>query len=134
VNVLQPRREYVYEYAVRFSTDACEVRCAMLIKTPTGLELGGAVTAQPGRALAEVGAGSRLLVRFRFRCLLAAGTYFLNAGVRGRIGEAETFLHRVVDATMIRVLPDMEALSTGLVDFGAEPELLQVPAPEPTSG
>jgi lipopolysaccharide transport system ATP-binding protein len=135
VNVLQQRRDYVYEYAVRFTQDCFGVRFGMLIKTTSGLELGGAVTAQPPLALASVEAGSRLTVRFRFRCLLSEGTYFLNAGVVGMVDGAETFLHRIVDVAMIRVLPDPEALATGTVDFCAEPELLvDARTPEPTFG
>jgi lipopolysaccharide transport system ATP-binding protein len=135
VNVLQRRREYVYEYAVRFASAAYNVRCGMLIKTTTGLELGGAVSAQPGGAIPVVEAGSRLIMRFRFRCLLAEGTYFLNAGVLATVDAAETFLHRVVDVAMIRVLPDAQALSTGLVDFEAEPEVVvQAAAPQHATG
>jgi lipopolysaccharide transport system ATP-binding protein len=135
VNVLQRRREYVFEYAVRFIEDGYNVRCGMLIKTTTGLELGGAVSALPAQALACVQVGSRLIVRFRFRCLLSDGAYFFNAGVRGTIEGSETFLHRVVDVSMVRVLPEPEALGTGIVDFCAEPELLlHAPAPQATSG
>jgi lipopolysaccharide transport system ATP-binding protein len=107
----------------------------MLIKTTTGLELGGAVSSTPARALAVVEAGSRLTVRFRFRCLLSDGAYFLNAGVVGMLDGAETYLHRVIDVGMFRVLPDAESLSTGLVDFCAEAEvLLHAPVPQETSG
>lgn len=135
VNVLQRRREYVFEYAVRFIEDGYNVRCGMLIKTTTGLELGGAVSALPARGVGRVEVGSRLVVRFRFRCLLSDGAYFLNAGVRGTIEGSETFLHRVVDVCMVRVLPDPEALGTGVVDFCAEPELLlHASAPQATSG
>lgn len=135
VNVLQPRRSYVYEYTVHFTADCYNVRCGMLIKTTTGLELGGAVSAQPDRALASVAAGGRLTVRFRFQCLLSDGAYFLNAGVLGMVDGVETFLHRIVDVAMVRVLPDAEGLGTGFVDFSAAPELLvHAPTPQPTLG
>ena len=136
VNVLQRRRDYVYEYTVRFAEDCYNVRCGMLIKTTTGLELGGAVSAPITRPLPLVEAGSRLVVRFRFRCLLADGAYFLNAGVRGTVDGVETFLHRVVDALMFRVLLDPAGLGTGVVDFCVEPELrLHAPAaPRPAAG
>jgi lipopolysaccharide transport system ATP-binding protein len=107
----------------------------MLIKTVSGVELGGAVSASPTRALGFVEAGSRLTVRFHFQCLLTAGTYFLNAGVLAMVDGAETFLHRIIDVAMIRVLAEPDALCTGLVDFHAWPELLaQAPAPKPSSG
>jgi len=135
VNVLQRRREYVYEYSVRFTQSCFNVRFGMLIKTVSGFELGGAVSAPPSRGLDCVEAGSRLTVRFQFRCLLVAGTYFLNAGVVGTVDATETFLHRVIDVAMMRVMPEPHALCTGLVDFCAEPEVVvQAPVPDPVAG
>jgi lipopolysaccharide transport system ATP-binding protein len=123
VNVLACRGEYVYEYAVRFARDSFNVRFGMLVKTVSGLELGGAVSATPGRALDCVEAGAEVTMRFHFRCLLAPGAYFLNAGVVGTVDGAETFLHRLVDAAMVRVQPEPDTLSTGIVDFYAVPEV-----------
>jgi len=87
----------------------------------SGLEIGGAASAVHGRGVDLVEAGSEVRVAFRFRCLLGAGTYFLNAGVLGRLAEEEVFLDRQVDAAMFRVMPDIERLATGIVDFDVEP-------------
>lgn len=123
VNVLVAGREYVYRYAVAFERAAAGVRCGMMMRTVTGVEACGAVTSTPAQALPVVVAGARLQVAFRFRCLLAAGVYFLNAGVLGRLGEGEAYLDRRVDVAMFRVLPDAERLDTGLVGMDVVPAL-----------
>jgi lipopolysaccharide transport system ATP-binding protein len=120
VNMLRRRREYVYRYWVRFSVPAFKVRFGMLIKTVTGLELGGAVS-HPRDGGVDVGSGTMVEVTFRFRCLLQPGTYFLNAGVVGVDGGEEVFLHRYVDVVAFRVQPEQGLLATGAIDFLAAP-------------
>jgi lipopolysaccharide transport system ATP-binding protein len=62
-------------------------------------------------------------VRFRFRALLAPGVYFLNAGVTAAEPEGEVFLDRIIDAVMIRIMPDSRRLATELVDFDVRPDV-----------
>jgi lipopolysaccharide transport system ATP-binding protein len=128
VNVLRPGQEYVYTYRVRFERGASGVRCGMLLKTMTGLELAGGATALPADALPVVEAGQELVVRFRFRCLLAPGVYFANAGVLGLDGEGETYLDRRIDAVMMRVMPDPARLATGYIDLDLASEIEAVSA------
>jgi lipopolysaccharide transport system ATP-binding protein len=117
VNILVAGEEYVYRYRVDFSVAASGVRFGMLIKSVSGVEIGGAVTAHQPDALYYVDGGSSLQVAFTFRCLLATGTYFVNAGVVGRVGEVEEYLHRLVDIGMFRVMPDPRRTVVGIVDF-----------------
>lgn len=117
-NVLQAGREYVYRYRVRFSKAAVAVRFGMMIKTVTGVEVGGAATAPADAPHEYYPAGAELVVSFRFRATMAPGTYFLNAGVVGLVGEQEQYLARYVDVAMLRVVADPGRLATGLVDFG----------------
>lgn len=117
VNVIRAGERYVYTYIVAFEHAADAVRFGMLIKTTTGVELAGAVSAQPEQAIGWVEAGSRLSVRFEFVCRLAPGAYFMNAGVHGRVGEGETYLDRRIDALMFRVMGTSNRLSTGFVDL-----------------
>jgi lipopolysaccharide transport system ATP-binding protein len=121
VNVLRAGREYVYVYRARFDQAMRGVRCGMLIKTLTGLELGGAASNLARQPIAQVEAGGMIEARFRFRCLLDGGTYFLNAGVLAMVGEQETYVDRLIDAAMFRVLPQPERLATGFVDFCVQP-------------
>ncbi len=124
VNNLIRGKTYRYVYTVRFSKGASNVRFGMLIKTISGVELGGGVSASSiSDGLIYVKAGSIYRVELRFQCALNPGVYFLNAGVVGVVNSSETFLHRLIDVAMFRVMPDTENLATGIVDFGCFPEL-----------
>jgi lipopolysaccharide transport system ATP-binding protein len=124
VNNLIRGKVYRYTYAVRFTKSASNVRFGMLIKTTSGMELGGGVSASTGRdSLAYVVAGSDYRVEFRFCCTLNPGVYFLNAGVVGDVDGSETYLHRMIDIAMFRVQPDTGSLATGIVDFSCYPEI-----------
>jgi lipopolysaccharide transport system ATP-binding protein len=56
-------------------------------------------------------------VRFQFKPALVPGTYFLNAGVRGREDSVEKYLHRVMDAAIFRIDPLRRERITGRVDL-----------------
>jgi len=123
VNVLSPGREYIYTYDVLFQAAAVGVRLGMMIKTITGLELGGAATAPNPASGMFVPAGQRLQARFRFRAMLAPGVYFMNAGVTAAEPEGETYLDRIIDVLMFRVTHDADRIATGTVDFHVLPDL-----------
>jgi lipopolysaccharide transport system ATP-binding protein len=128
VNNLVRGKTYRYVYNVRFDRAASNVRFGMLIKTINGLELGGGVSASGARdSLALVSAGTSYRMEFRFVCALNTGVYFLNAGVTGDVAGSETYLHRMVDIAMFRVLADTDDMATGTIDFSCDPdvELLQ---------
>lgn len=124
VNLLRAGELYVWRYKVIFENAFQRVRFGMLIKTISGLELGGFVTAPTGGGLSEVEGGASVEAQFHFRANLAPGTYFLNAGVLAFLPEGEVFLDRWVDAFMFRVLADEQQLVTGYVDFRAQPRLV----------
>lgn len=124
VNNLIRGNIYRYIYTVRFSKDARNVRFGMLIKTSSGVELGGAISASSSKnAINHVPSGSTYKVEFRFRCALNPNVYFLNAGVIGNANDNETFLHRVVDIAMFKVQPEVNNLATGIIDFDCSPKL-----------
>lgn len=124
VNCLVRGRAYRYIYNVDFSAPARHVRFGMLIKTPSGVELGGATSAADwGDAIAKIEQGSNLQVEFSFICNLNPGTYYLNAGVTGFIDSNETYLHRLLDACLFRVMPVPRNISTGTIDFKCTPIL-----------
>ena len=117
---------YRYVYTVRFRKSASNIRFGMLIKTTSGVELGGGASAvAPGVSLPYVDKDSVYRIEFRFRCALNPGVYFLNAGVLGYVDGCEVFLHRLIDIAMFRVQPDAESLATGIVDFDCYPEIKQ---------
>ena len=123
VNMLAAGEQYVYSYVVDFDRLAVAVRFGMMIRTITGIEVAGAASSTPGEAVATVEQGGRVHVRFRFRCLLAPGTYFANAGVLGMIGEEEGYLARIIDVLMFKVMPDTGRLATGFVDLDVVPQI-----------
>jgi lipopolysaccharide transport system ATP-binding protein len=94
----------------------------MLIKTTSGVELGGAESARaPHSSLSYVDPDTTHRVEFRFLCALNPGVYFLNAGVVGDIDGSTTYLHRLIDIALFRVLPDADSIATGIVDFACYP-------------
>jgi lipopolysaccharide transport system ATP-binding protein len=117
VNVINAGKRYVYTYGVMFDQGVAGARFGMMIKTLTGVEIAGSVSALVNEALEWVDAGTTLTIRFEFACALASGTYFINAGVLGRLNEEETYLDRRIDAVMFRVMPSSRRLSTGFVDL-----------------
>ncbi|MGB3462372.1 MAG: ABC transporter ATP-binding protein [Rhodanobacter lindaniclasticus] len=123
VNVLKARRDYVYTYRVRFDRGASAVRCGMLIKNVTGLDLAGSVTSWAENSLTWVNAGTVLDVRFRFPCMFASGAYFLNAGVQGCLGEEEVYLDRWIDVVMFKVIHEPGRLTTTTIDLDITPAL-----------
>ena len=129
VNNLTRGKRYRYCYDVRFDRSASNVRFGMLIKTTTGLELGGAASAASNRnSLPFVAAGGRFTMEFEFCCRLNPGVYFLNAGIVGEVNGNETFLCRLIDVAMFRVISEVDNLSTGVVDFSCAPTIHSIKA------
>jgi len=118
VNCLKRGDTYRYAYRVAFSTGAVAVRFGMMIKTLAGIEIGGATSSATTQdAITYVPAETEIDVEFAFECNLNPGTYFLNSGVVGVVGVGETYLHRLIDAYLFRVLPESAITATGTVDF-----------------
>ena len=121
VNVLVRGDIYTYAYEVEFTQPARRVRFGMMIKTTSGIELGGGTYPNSGGLDAEIPARERVSVRFDFRCQLFAGMYFLNAGLMGEVDGIDTYLHRLVDAVAFRVQPDASGKHSVYVDFDVQP-------------
>lgn len=123
VNVLRGGGTYVYSFRVTVSKASAGVRLGMAIKTTTGFALGGATTAPNAGGGITVEAGQVLEAKFEFRALLAPGVYFFNAGVTAVEAEGDVFLDRIIDAVMVRVMPDNNRLATEWVDFDVAPQV-----------
>lgn len=133
VNCLKRGETYRYTYKVKFDRDVTNVRFGMLIKTTSGLELGGAVSAPSAdQGIPYLAIGKTISVEFRFTCNLNPGSYFLNAGVTGSHQEGETYLHRVLDICMFKVMPVSDNIATATIDFNcnAQIELMNNPMQE----
>ncbi|MBE9225960.1 ABC transporter ATP-binding protein [Phormidium sp. LEGE 05292] len=123
VNNLVGRKEYIYTYSVAFLKPAEQVRFGMLIKTVSGLELGGSSFTASSQEIYQVEPETIVIIKFHFKCLLNPGVYFLNAGVTGLVDGHFTFLSRHIDAAMFRVQPEVDSYSTGIVDLMIKPSL-----------
>jgi lipopolysaccharide transport system ATP-binding protein len=124
VNNLTRGKLYRYTYNVLFTQNASNVRFGMLIKTTSGVELGGCASSNSAKsALAYVEAGTTYQIEFCFKCSLNSGIYFLNAGLVGDVNGSETYLHRLVDVAMFRVLSETDNLGNGIIDFNCVPEI-----------
>jgi len=123
VNHLIGRREYLYSYSVRFLRSAQNVRFGMLIKTVSGLELGGASFSTSFHDIMDFEAEQVVSVKFRFHCLLHPGVYFLNAGVSGIVDGELLYLARCIDAAIFRVKSEDKSCGNGTIDFKIEPSL-----------
>lgn len=129
VNVLQSGHRYFYEYSVDFDEDTDNVGFGMMIRTVDGYGIGGAATDfERALRLARADAGSRYRARFDLRWSLTAGVYFLNAGVTGQHDGNHAYSHRLLDALAVRVLPPLQQIATGLVDFDPKPAFEKVDA------
>jgi lipopolysaccharide transport system ATP-binding protein len=118
VNNLTRGKTYRYRYTVSFECAAKNLRFGMLIKTISGVELGGGISAASSQTtLPFVEAGKDYAVEFEFCCRLNSGVYFLNAGVLGELNGREKYLHRLIDAAIFRVISENGSPSTGIVDF-----------------
>ena len=120
VNCLHSGHRYAFEYEISFEEACFDVRLHMLLKLLSGLELGGGVFPAISEAGVDFDRGTVQTVRFEFDCPLLPGVYFLNCGVTGNGGEQ---LHRIVDALMLRVLPESKPTVFGIVNFGCVPSL-----------
>jgi lipopolysaccharide transport system ATP-binding protein len=123
VNCINRGKTYRYTYKVRFEHSATNVRFGMMIKTVTGFELGGGVSAPDiGQSISFVSSGTVAIVEFWFTCYLNPGLYYLNAGVTGAHQQEETYLHRIMDACMFRVMPITDNIATAIVNFNCSVE------------
>ncbi len=117
VNVLNPHERYRYRYRVTFDAPARHVLFGWLVKSTTGLELGGGAHDAGEGYVSDVAAGDVFDVAFDFTASLQPGVYYLNCGVAGNIGDYDGFLHRAIDVVAFRVRNVYTRIHTGFVDL-----------------
>ncbi|PHS36192.1 MAG: ABC transporter ATP-binding protein [Sulfurovum sp.] len=114
VNVLVQGREYIYTYRVNIVSSLQSVQCGFLIKNLDGTELGGGV--YPGKNKYIDILRSSSTIEIKFICELNNGQYFFNSGVIAKIDNKIDYVHRIIDAYMIRVI-EADPTITGKVNF-----------------
>ena len=120
-NLLMPRETYTVRYQVQITEPVERVRFATLIKNTHGTELGGALTGE--EEYEQLQPGQQIDVAFTFRCVLTPGTYFLNVGVSGLYRGEPSFIHRIVDGLMFRVVPPCPQHAYGPLDLMFETQI-----------
>jgi lipopolysaccharide transport system ATP-binding protein len=125
----QQGESYQLHYDVYFTRDVTNIRCSMMIKTMTGIELTGCLYHGNKMEFQEVKAGQHIRLTFTIPCRLSKGDYFLNVGVVEEQFGTYHFLHRIVDAAHIKVYapspaPVAHSQATGIIDVGIQPSCL----------
>ncbi len=121
VNLLNQGQHYRLRYRADFFGAAGQVGFGMMIKTVSGMELGGASTDPLGQGDCQVRPNDRFQAEIEFTCSLNPGIYFMNAGIMGMVGDERTYLARKIDALIFRVNPTTPVRFTGLVNFAVIP-------------
>ncbi len=130
VNNLYAGRTYYYAYRVHFQRYTKNARFWMLVKTSSGIELGGGTSAKNiTEGIPWIPSESTIDVKFYFDCMLNAGTYFLNAGVMGNVEGTDIILHRLLDAEMFHVMERADSCATAIVDFGCRADIRFIRSP-----
>jgi len=107
--VLQRGGRYCFGYTLKIDRDVPEVRAGMMVRNRAGIELAGA-TVDVGRLLGRAPQrGDAVRIDFDFECLMYPGTYFLSCGAMCDGPTGEYYLHRLVDAFEVTVLPELSA-------------------------
>ena len=112
VNVLIEGKEYIYSYEVDFFNNCQNIKFSMLIKTKDGVGLGGGL--YPNRSSSIPLLNGKVKVSFRFKCLLNNGEYFFNAGVQGIHQKRYIYLHRILDAYVVKVISNEKEFTSNV--------------------
>lgn len=125
VNILTSNHKYKFCYDVLFKRNQYNVGFGMLIKTVSGIEIGGGSSHMIAEKLIdECYQGQLYHVEIEFTCNLRNGTYFINCGCVGLIDGVLEFLHRGVDVLSFNVIEQNQS-STGIVDFNPTFEIIE---------
>lgn len=124
VSRLRAGQRYRCTYQVHFFAEAQFVRCAALIRSQGGVDLGGAWSAaHPRDGIPAIRANSSACVEFDFDCLLHPGNYLINLAVFAGDGQWEYALHGVIGAVAFTVEPASERNPIAHVDFACKTQI-----------
>ncbi len=108
-------------FRVKFTQDASNVRCAMLIKMPEGIDLGGWMSAPTvNSSIPSVSRGSVADVEFTFNCVLNPGTYLVSVAAFSSEAGIEYALHGIRGALTFGVAENSNGNTLGAVDLSCQ--------------
>lgn len=119
INVINTGDVFTLKYSVRFNASVKYPVFAFLIKTMEGIALYGTDTLSLNAPLENYKANDTFVNAFNMVNHLAAGTYFVNCGIRDEGGESTLFIHRRVDVVMFKVIQARDIAQAGLVNLNA---------------
>lgn len=120
VNSLPMHQKFMLKFNVRFDASFENVRVAWVIKTMSGLILGGGSTHPPGSGI-SITSGTSLLVTSHFMNIFAPGDYLIDVGVRGKIEKEDEFIHGITNAIGVRSVCYNLNYRNGIVDCLVDP-------------
>ncbi|MCP4213184.1 MAG: ABC transporter ATP-binding protein [bacterium] len=103
VNHLVTGERYLYSFKVKFNIDAENVFFGFKVKTEKGLDLSAENTLSYHK-LERVRIGDEFSLSWGFNCNLLLGIYYTNASVLSVMDGKHTYLNRIVDALVFKVL------------------------------
>jgi lipopolysaccharide transport system ATP-binding protein len=115
VNTLLQGRNYYYCYDVEFYESHHSVSFGMLIKTTSGLELGGGSFPGVNKTISHIPKGKQQ-ISWQFCANMNEGIYFTNAGIISMGNKESTYAHRLLDAYGFKVIKSKN-ISTAYIDF-----------------
>jgi lipopolysaccharide transport system ATP-binding protein len=118
VNTLEGTQQFHWCFDVEFDEAVEDCVFGMMVKTREGVNVYSSNTDSLKLSRFSFSPGDRIRVRFALNNVLAGGVYFLNCGVSCHRDASVDFLHRIVDAAIIRVIDD--GRSSGLANLQAE--------------
>lgn len=121
-NIFQQGEKFRWCYRVKFDAYVDRPVFGFLVKTKEGLVLHGTNTSIENVQVAPFKAGDSVVVEFLIQSNLGAGEYFLNCGVSIEGEESIEFLHRIVDAGVVKILTERPERG-GLVSMSVAPHL-----------
>jgi len=125
-NILDFNKEYYYEYCVKFLSDFNNIKVAMFIKNKHGVEVSGKGMPIDKYKISSVKAGSKYIVRWKFKNIFNEGHYFFNAAVNSTNYGEKTILHRIIDAYMVKSSKDFDNNSKGIIDLGIDLSIQEI--------
>ena len=118
VNMLVMDRRYIYTYKVGFSVDVEQINFGMMIKSKTGIDIGGAIYPRTNDYVPKIVTGEHYLFQWYFTCNLLPGMYCTNVGVMAEVEGQREYLGRIVDAILFKVQDVPERVyNVGFIHF-----------------
>lgn len=112
VNILEHGKQYYFSYQVKISNPLRQVKLSFLLKQKNGTAIGGGVYPSMMENIEQLNKG--INVKFKITANLAQGEYFFNAGVQAIYNHKQDYVHRILDAYMVKVINQSPNM-TGIV-------------------